>query len=93
MWQQHYQPLLDSIGWSALAASLPIFTLLLLLGVLRKPAWMSALIGLVAASVVALGLYGMPLSLFAASIGYGIAFGVFPIGWIVFWAVVLYRVS
>src|SRR3954467_10670424 len=93
MWQQHYQPLLDSIGWSALAASLPIFTLLLLLGVLRKPAWMSALIGLVAAAIVALGLYGMPLGLFGASITYGIAFGLFPIGWIVFWAVVLYRVS
>src|SRR5947209_8875852 len=93
MWQQHYEPLLGSIGWSALGASLPVFALLLLLGILRKPAWISALIGLAAASVVALGLYGMPLGLFGAAITYGIAFGLFPIGWIVFWAVVLYRVS
>ncbi|MBC8165353.1 MAG: L-lactate permease, partial [Bryobacteraceae bacterium] len=62
MWQQHYQPLLGSTGWSALAASLPIFTLLLLLGVLRKPAWLSALLGLASACLVAAGLYGMPFN-------------------------------
>ncbi len=93
MWQQHYQPLMDSVGLSALAASLPIFTLLFLLGVLRKPSWMSALLGLAAACIVAIGLYGMPLNLVASAVGYGAAFGIFPITWIVFWAVVLYRIS
>jgi len=93
MWQQHYQPLMDSVSLSALAASLPIFTLLLLLGVLRKPSWMSALLGLTAAIVVAVGLYGMPLNLVASAISLGASFGIFPITWIVFWAVVLYRIT
>jgi lactate permease len=93
MWAQHYQPLMNSIGWSALAAALPIFTLLFLLGVLRKPAWLSGLLGLAAAILVAVGLYGMPLKLVAGSVLYGAAFGLFPIGWIIFWAVALYRIS
>src|SRR3954454_18240734 len=93
MWQQHYQPLMDSVGFSALAASLPIFTLLFLLGVLRKPSLFSALMGLVAAIIVAIALYGMPVSLVASSIVYGAAFGLFPITWIVFWAVTLYRIT
>src|SRR4051794_35207547 len=93
MWQQHYQPLMDSIGLSALAASLPIFTLLFLLGVLRKPSWFSALMGLAAAIIVAIALYGMPLNLIASSVVYGAAFGLFPITWIVFWAVTLYRIT
>ena len=45
----------DSLGLSALVAALPIFTLLLLLGVLRKPAWMASLAGLAAAVLVAAG--------------------------------------
>ena len=35
----------------------------------------------------------MPLSLAVSSTTYGAAFGLFPIGWIVFWAIVLYRVT
>ena len=52
MWQQEYLPIADSLAWSALAAALPIFVLLLLIGVLRKPAWIAALSGLAAAAVV-----------------------------------------
>ena len=43
MWQQHYTPLADSVGLSALAAAAPIFVLLFLLGVKRKPAWVAAI--------------------------------------------------
>jgi lactate permease len=93
MWQQNYTPLFESVGVSALAAALPIFTLLLMLGVLRKPAWMSALAGLAVASAVALFVYGMPVPLVAGAITYGAFFGFFPIVWIVFWAVVLYRIT
>ena len=93
MWQQNYTPLFDSVGVSALAAAMPIFALLLLLGILRKPAWVSALTGLAVASAVAAGVYGMPISLILGSISYGAFFGFFPIGWIVFWAVVLYRIT
>lgn len=93
MWEQNYTPLLGSVGISAIAASLPIFTLLLLLGVLRKPAWVAAVSGLVVASGMAMFVYGMPVGLLVSSLTYGAAFGLFPIGWIVFWAVALYRVT
>src|SRR5215468_5547914 len=93
MWQQNYQPVLDSLGWSTVAAAVPIFVLLLLIGVLRKPAWVSALAGLAAALIVAVGVYHMPANLAVSSATNGAAFGLLPIGWIVYWAVVLYRIT
>ena len=38
MWQQNYTPIADSIGLSTVVAAIPIFVLLFLLGVKRKPA-------------------------------------------------------
>jgi L-lactate transport len=93
MWQQSYTPLAGSLGFSSLAAALPVFVLLYLLGIKRTAAWIAALSGLFAASVVALLVYRMPLGILLSSIGYGAAFGLFPIGWIVFWAIVLYRIT
>ena len=93
MWQQDYVPLGDSLALSALAAALPIFVLLLLLGIFRRPAWISALSGLAAALVVALVVYDMPASAAISATTFGAAFGLFPIGWIVYWAIVLYRLT
>jgi lactate permease len=93
MWEQQYLPIGDNLALSALAASVPIFVLLLLIGVLRKPAWVAALSGLAAAAIVAIGVYGMPVELAASSTLYGAAFGILPIGWIVYWAIVLYRLT
>jgi len=93
MWQQTYTPLANSLPLSALVAAVPIFTLLVLLGALRKPAWVASLMGLSAAALVAIGVYGMPIGRVFASITYGAAFGLFPIGWVVFSAILLYRVT
>jgi lactate permease len=75
-----------------IVAAVPIFVLLVLLGVLRRPAWMASLVGLAAAIVVALAGYGMPIPKLIATITYGAAFGLFPIGWVVFTAILLYRI-
>ena len=93
MWEQNYTPLFGSVGISALVASAPIFVVLLLLGVFRKPSWVAALSGLASAIVLALGVYGMPAGLVATACVYGAAFGIFPICWILFWAIVLYRIT
>ena len=93
MWQQTYTPIMQSVAMSSLVAALPIFTLLFLLGGLRKPAWIAAMSGLAAAIAVSIVAYGMPVNLMFSSIGYGAAFGLFPISWVVFWAVVLYRIT
>ncbi len=59
----------------------------------RKPAWISSLAGVAAAAVVALFAYGMPASMVVSAALYGAAYGVLPIGWIVFTAILLYRLT
>lgn len=93
MWAQSYTPVSASLPLSALVAALPVFVVLILLGVLRKPAWLAALSGLAIAIVVALTVYGMPAPLMASACLYGAAYGVLPIGWIVFTALLLYGIT
>jgi lactate permease len=93
MWVQNYIPVGDSLLLSSLLAALPIFVLLGLIGILRKPAWVAAVSGLAAGLVVAIFVYGMPVNLAFSSMTYGAAQGLFPIGWIVYWAIVLYRLT
>src|SRR5678815_4655055 len=93
MWEQNYQPIADSLGMSALVAVIPIVVLFVMLGALRKPAWMSALAALASAFIIALAAYGMPLQLTIASTLFGAAFGLFPIAWIVFSSIFLYRLA
>ncbi len=93
MWQHNYIPLAGSLPLSTLVAAIPIFVMLFLLGVQRKPAWIAALSGLLAAVLVAIFEYGMPLRNLAGAVTYGAAYGLFPIGWIVFGAILLYRIT
>ncbi len=93
MWPQNYTPVGGSLGVSTLVAAVPVFVLLLLLGVMRKPAWLASLVGLGAAALVALGIYGMHAGTLASAIAYGAAYGLFPIGWVVFTAILLYNIT
>src|SRR5271155_5629378 len=91
-WTQIYDPL--GHWWlSTLVAALPIFVLFGLLAGLRvKPHW-CAMAGAATAVVVAIIFFKMPASLAAMSFGYGVAFGVLKIAWIVLAAVYLYDIS
>jgi len=91
-WSQNYSPL-GSIGLSALVAALPIVTLLGLLAFYHVRAQVAALAGLLVAFGVAIFVYQMPLSLTLASAGYGAAFGLFPIGWIILNAIFIYNLT
>ena len=93
MWQHNYEPIAGSLGISAPFAAIPIVVLFLMLGVFRKPAWMSALTALGSAVLVSLLVYGMPAQLAFISAIYGAAFGLFPIAWIVFTSIMLYRLA
>jgi lactate permease len=93
MWQHNYEPLMGSLGLSALAAAIPIFVLFIMLGILRKPAYVAAASALVSALVVSLTVYGMPVQMAVMSTLYGAAFGMFPIAWIVFSSILLYRLA
>ena len=91
-WVQVYDPL--GHAWlSTLAAALPTGLLLLTLGLLRWPAHRAALLGLLAAIAVSVGVFGMPISAAVATTVYGAAYGLFPIGWIVLAAIFLYNLS
>jgi lactate permease len=93
MWQQEYLPVQGSLTLSALCAALPIVIMLVALGVLRLASWISALLGLASVMLVAALIYHMPLPLLLAATAYGAASGLFPIAWVVFWALVLYRLT
>jgi L-lactate transport len=93
MWQQNYTPIANSLVLSALAAAIPIFVLLFLIGIRRKPAWMASLAGLGTVVLMALFVYRMPVNMLLASVLYGAANGLMPIGWVVFSAILLYRVT
>ena len=78
---------------SAVLAAVPIVVLFFMLGVKRKPAWMAALSALASALIVALAVYRMPIDLALISTVYGAAYGIFPIAWIVFSSIMLYRLA
>src|SRR5213595_3079998 len=91
-WTQVYDPL--GHWWlSTLVAALPILVLFgLLAGLKIKPHWCASA-GALTAILVAIGFFGMPPVLAAVSFGYGVAFGLLKIAWIVLAAVYLYDIS
>ncbi|MFZ0420932.1 MAG: L-lactate permease [Candidatus Sulfotelmatobacter sp.] len=91
-WTQIYDPL--GHWWlSTLVAALPIIVLFgLLAGLKVKPHW-CAIAGASTAVAVAIIFFKMPPTLAALSFGYGVAFGVLKIAWIVLAAVYLYDIS
>jgi len=93
LWPQPYYLFGTSLGFSALLAILPTLLLLFLLAALRKPSWVAALSGLAATLVLAVVAYGMSVGHAISSVAYGASFGIFPITWIIFWAIVLYEIT
>ena len=93
IWSQNYFLFGQNLAVSALIAAAPIFTLLFLLGVMRKASWVAGLSGLAVTFVLAIFGYHMPLITAVSAATYGAAFGLFPISWIVFWAIALFRVT
>jgi lactate permease len=91
-WSQVYAPL-GGIGVSALVAALPVVVLMVLLAFWHVRAHLAAVIALLTAGVVAVAVYGMPPALAVAAAGYGAAFGLLPIGWLVVNAIFIYQLS
>src|SRR3984885_4018094 len=91
-WTQIYDPV--GHWWlSTLIATLPIVVLFSLLAGFRvKPHW-CAMAAALTAMTVAIAFFKMPLTLAAISFGYGVAFGLLKIAWIVLAAVYLYDIS
>jgi lactate permease len=93
MFQQLLTPIGGSLGLSFIVAILPVVTVLVLLGIMRRPAWQAALAGLIVGLIVAVGGWQLPVNIALDSIVNGMVFAVWPVMWIVFNALVLYNVA
>jgi len=105
VWTQNYAPF-DSVWLDPLVAALPVVVLLGLLATGRVPASGAAVAGLACAILIAIfafvprevdavdspGRPGWAGTVLAAT-GYGAAFGLLPIGWIVLAAIFLYTLT
>ena len=91
-WTQVYDPF--GHWWlSTIVAALPILVLFGLLAGLRVKPHLCAIGGAFTAMGVAVLFFKMPVALAAMSFGYGVAFGLLKIAWIVLAAVYLYDIS
>src|SRR5215210_2846499 len=81
--EQAYTPVAESLVLSTLVAAIPIVVLFVLLAGFRVAAHWSSLASLAIALIIAVAVYGMPVSLALNSTLAGAAFGLFPIVWIV----------
>ena len=63
MFQQLLTPVAGSLPLSFIVAALPVVTVLVLLGILRRPAWQSSLAGLVVGFIIATAVWALPASL------------------------------
>src|SRR5215831_17365326 len=92
IWVQRYDPLHNQ-ALSTIVAALPIAVLLASIALLRIRIHFSALLGLGVALGITLGIYRMPPSAAAASVVFGAAYGLFPIGWIILNLIFLYQLT
>jgi lactate permease len=90
-WSQSYQPLGPWL--SVLLAAAPLVVLLGSIGLLRMRAHIAALLALGAAGLIAVLGFGMPASMAASAAGFGAAYGLLPIGWIVLNIIFLYQLT
>lgn len=90
-WQQIYTPL-GSLWLSALVAAIPIIFFFIALAALRIKGHVAAAITLLLALGVAIVAYRMPVPQALAAAGYGFAYGIWPIAWIIVAAVFLYKI-
>jgi lactate permease len=93
MFRQLLTPVADSLPLSFVVAALPVLTVLVLLGVMRRPAWQSSLAGLVIGLVIAIAVWSLPATLAFNSIANGVVFALWPVMWIVVNALLLYNIA
>src|SRR3954471_23736337 len=93
MYKQVLDPVSDSLFVSSLFALIPLATLFILLGGLKLKAHVAALISLAVSILVAIIVYSMPTGQALDAGLEGMAFGLFPIMWIVWNAIWIYKMT
>jgi glycolate permease/lactate permease len=90
---QTYDPVAASVLLSALVAGLPLVVLAVLLAVVRAAPWKAAVAGAATAFVLAWLVWRMPVGLAVSAATHGMAFGLWPISWVVVNAVFFYNLT
>jgi lactate permease len=93
MFHQLLTPVGDSLALSFVVAVLPIATVLVLLGLLKRPAWQAALAGLAVSLLIATTVWRMPVNMAVASALNGAVFALWPVMWIVINALLVYNIA
>ena len=93
MFRQLLTPVADSLGLSFAVAVLPIVAVLVLLGLLRRPAWQAALAGLSVGFVIAVTAWKVPVGLAIDAVVNGAVFALWPVMWIVVNALLVYNIA
>ena len=93
MYQQIYDPVAGSLGWTSIFAAVPLTLMFVMLGVFKRSPQLSALVSLVACLAVAVLIYPMPLKVAMNSGLYGVAFAMMTIGWILINAMWVYNIT
>jgi lactate permease len=93
MYQQSYDAVGNSLALTAIFAVLPLITLFVLLGGLKWSAHWSAICALTVALVIAIVVYTMPVGQAVDSALLGAVFGLFPIMFIVWNAIWIYKMT
>jgi len=93
LFHQLLTPVGGSLPLSFVVAALPIVTVLVMLGVLRRPAWQASLGGLLTGLLIAVLVWQLPVGLALDSVAAGAVFALWPVMWIVFNALLLYNIA
>ena len=93
MFHQLLTPIGGNLALSFLVAAVPVAVVLVLLGVVRRPAWEASLAGLAAGLVIAVIGWKMPLGLALYSAATGGVFALWPVMWIVVAALLLFNLT
>jgi lactate permease len=92
MWSQVYNPF-NNATMSTIAAAIPVVLLLVMIASGKVKAHIAAVIALLAAIAVSVFLFTMPTGLATRAALFGVATGMFPIGWIILNVIFLYRLT
>ncbi len=71
MFKQLLTPVAGSLPLSFIVAALPVAAVLVLLGVMRRPAWQASLAGLIVGLIIAIAVWDFPVSLALNSVAAG----------------------
>jgi lactate permease len=82
---------IGGVAASTLLALAPVVTLLVLLAVFRVTAWVAVIGGSIVTLILAIFAWSMPAAEAFRAYGDGAATGVWAVGWIVFWGVMIYN--